>query len=170
MSGSAVASPAVPTVAEVEARLLAVEGPYHVEGRYIADAFLAERARREAAQRIVRTAARRAAYLAAHPAAAVAAPCPWCALPIAEGADAVTMAGDRLHPACAEALEVELWGASASAAPAPTFALAFAPEDDTDAQVIEAETGQGEAWGLAFLAGESVGEQRAERVALGKAA
>jgi hypothetical protein len=54
------------TVAAVAAAMLDEEGPFSVEGRYIADGDLASRARWSAAERRVREAARRAAYLARH--------------------------------------------------------------------------------------------------------
>jgi hypothetical protein len=157
MSGSAILSPALPTVASVVAQLLAAEGPYTVAGRFIADEGLTGRERLALAERIVRDAARRAE--------APAARCVWCHEAV--DAAAVRMAGDPLHPACARELEVELWGAPLGAE-APAFT--FAPVDETDGRVIEAETGAGEAWAFANLAGESVAGQRAKFVALGRAA
>lgn len=159
----AVLSPALPTVEAVVAQLLASEGPYTVAGRYIADESLARRERLALAERIVRDAARRAQAQAAQ--APAAAPCVWCHEPV--GAGAVTMAGDPLHPACARELEVELWGAPLGAEAA---AAVFAPLDPTDALVIEAETGAGEAWADAYVCGQSVGEQAAEVLAIGRAA
>ncbi len=46
--------------------MLATEGPYHVAGRYIADADLADRMRWLAAERRVDDDARRAAHAARH--------------------------------------------------------------------------------------------------------
>jgi hypothetical protein len=48
--------------------------------------------------------------------------CVWCGRPIAPDVQPVLMAGEPLHPACAPALEAELWGA---------------PLDETDIAVWE---------------------------------
>lgn len=54
-------------VAAVERQLLADEGPYHVQGRYFANLFDAERQRRWAAERTVAAADRAARWHARQP-------------------------------------------------------------------------------------------------------
>lgn len=51
-------------LAAIERRIVAEEGPFHVGGRYYANAFDAERQRRAAAERDVRETERRAQWLA----------------------------------------------------------------------------------------------------------
>ena len=70
------ADPVSASVLAAERAILAAEGPYHVGGRYVADARLAADVRRTEAERIVATAHRLVALFAARPAAGDAAPAP----------------------------------------------------------------------------------------------
>jgi hypothetical protein len=114
---TAPASVATRTVAEVEAAILAAEGPHHIRGRYVRDQCLADRERRRVAEQIVAEAARRAAR-----------PCVWCRGALGAGAVDVP-GGERMHPACADAFDALVYG--------PVGQPGVAPADESDALVWE---------------------------------
>ncbi len=102
-------------VVAAAAAILDAEGPYHVGGRYIADALLAERERTRAAERRVamaeRAAAAEARWLAAHR-------CPWCGRPVIPGSPYEVIGGEPLHarPCLTELAAAEAEDAAARAA------------------------------------------------------
>ena len=77
-------------VLTAEERMMDAEGPFHVEGRYYANLFDAERARRLAAERQVRQAERAATWLASRR-------CPWCGRTFAPGTAYEIIGGEPVH-------------------------------------------------------------------------
>lgn len=98
-------------VVAAAAAILDAEGPYHVGGRYIADALLAERERTRAAERQVAAAEREARWLAAHR-------CPWCGRPVVPSSPYEVIGGEPLHarPCLTELAAAEAEDAAARAA------------------------------------------------------
>jgi hypothetical protein len=111
-----------------------------------------------------RIAAERATPAPVAPPAAPAHPtCVWCSTPV--DGEVVRMAGDPLHPFCADELEAELWPADALALPFPVAERvtrdAFAPADPSDAAVVEWETYRDAAWSTGARVREYVTERAA---------